>query len=383
MIIFALASLVLVGFIALSIDTGFLMAERRQVQAAADAAALAAAKSALDGNLGQITSSAQAYGALNANVTAADVEVNHPPESGPYANDDQYIQVTIKKNVEKYFLGALYSGDWTVEASAIAGIEPAGANYALITLDRTENPGIYMNGNTTLRITGDHASAYGSTDVDGNGKLHVTGSVDSHGDISGVGTAPDGIHENMPYIDDPMENVPKPEPVGAPRAGCTGDCNLQPGHYKDQTIHCKDICNFAPGFYYFENTNVTAQNTKSEMNGNGVFFFFTGSSYFDSKNGKVNLTAPANTHYTGGVDGVVFWMDTCQNLIDFQGNGAFHIVGIFYAPCSEVRMHGNPNGEAFYGQIIVGTFDVRGTSDFLLTYNSYVDTKFPKIFLVE
>ena len=41
MIIFALAIFVLIGFVAISIDAGFLMAERRQTQNAADAGALA------------------------------------------------------------------------------------------------------------------------------------------------------------------------------------------------------------------------------------------------------------------------------------------------------------------------------------------------------
>jgi hypothetical protein len=75
-------------------------------------------------------------------------------------------------------------------------------------------------------------------------------------------------------------------------------------------------------------------------------------------------------------------MATCQDLIDFQGNGDFFIKGIFYAPCSQVQMHGNPGGDAYYGQVIVGSFSVKGTSDFRLSYHSYVDTKRPKVFLV-
>ena len=43
LVLFALALTVLIGFVALSVDAGFLMAERRQVQAAADAGAMAAA----------------------------------------------------------------------------------------------------------------------------------------------------------------------------------------------------------------------------------------------------------------------------------------------------------------------------------------------------
>lgn len=384
LIIFAVASLVLVGFVALSIDTGFLMAERRQTQSAADAAAMAAAKSLIDGKTSEITVSAQSYGAANAGVPAGSVTVNWPPATGPYAGNDKYVQVTITKDVEKYFVGALYSGNWEVSASAVAGVEPLAANYALLTLDKTNDPGIYMNGNTTIQLIGNRASAYGSTDVDGNGKLDVTGSVDSHGSVSGVGSAPDGIHMNMPYVPDPMANVPKPSPTGLPtRNGCSGNCNLTPGYYKNQTILCKTICNFAPGLYYFENTSVTSQNTKSEMNGAGVMFFFTGTSYFDSKNGEVNLTAPNSTPYSGGKDGVVFWMDRCQPAIDFQGNGDFYMKGIFYAPCSAVSMHGNPGGDSYYGQVIVGTFSVKGTSDFRLNYYSYVDTTRPTVFLVD
>ncbi len=384
MIIFALASLALIGFVALSVDAGFLMAERRQVQNAADAAALAGAKSLFDGKTGEITASAQGYGSTNASVPSGNVTVAWPPSSGKYIGNNKYVQVTITKTVTKFFIGAVYTGDWKVSASAVAGVEDIGANYALITLNKAQNPGIYMNGNTTINLKGDHASAYGSTNVNGNSKLNVTGSVDGHGSITGVGTAPDGIHPNMPYIPDPMAGVPKPsKPGGLPRLGCTGDCVLLPGYYKDQTIHCKNICTFTPGLYYFENTDVTGQNTNSEFNGAGVMFYFTGSSYFDSKNGEVNLTAPSSIPYIGGKNGVVFWMDTCQPLIDFQGNGDFYMKGIFYAPCSKVAMHGNPKGEDYYGQVIVGTFEVKGTSDFDVTYHSYVDTKRPMIFMVQ
>src|SRR5688500_1563150 len=45
LIIFAMASFVLIGFVALAVDTGFLMAERRHTQNAVDAGALAGAKS--------------------------------------------------------------------------------------------------------------------------------------------------------------------------------------------------------------------------------------------------------------------------------------------------------------------------------------------------
>src|SRR5690349_11445620 len=64
MVIFALFSLVLIGAMAMSVDAGFLMAERRQVQSAADAGAMAAAKAAMDSkSAAEITGTGQSYAA--------------------------------------------------------------------------------------------------------------------------------------------------------------------------------------------------------------------------------------------------------------------------------------------------------------------------------
>ena len=97
LIIFALATFVLVGFIALSVDAGFLMAERRQTQNAADAAALAAAQSLYRAKKGEIQGAATAYGQLNAGLSAV-VDASNPPLTGDYStvvDKDDYVQVTI------------------------------------------------------------------------------------------------------------------------------------------------------------------------------------------------------------------------------------------------------------------------------------------------
>ncbi len=80
------------------------------------------------------------------------------------------------------------------------------------------------------------------------------------------------------------------------------------------------------------------------------------------KNGEVSLSAPATSPYAGGPDSMVVWIANCSEF-DSQGNGEFYIGGIFNAPCSAVTIHGNPYGEAIKGMVVVGTLDVRGTSD--------------------
>ena len=77
--------------------------------------------------------------------------------------------------------------------------------------------------------------------------------------------------------------------------------------------------------------------------------YFDSTSSFDPKNGETSLTAPATSPY-GGQDGLVFWY-TPSTAIDFQGNGELYFQGVFYAPKSDVTMHGNPNGDTIDGQV--------------------------------
>jgi uncharacterized membrane protein len=154
LIIFALFSLVLIGGLGLSIDAGYLMSERRQAQAAADSAALAAAKAASDSKSStEIIGAGQDYGAFNAGVGTGNVTVSKPPTSGAYAGNNSYVQVTITKSVTKFFVGAVYSGSWQVSATATAGIEPQGFNAALLALNSNAG-GINTSGSSTVIVTG-------------------------------------------------------------------------------------------------------------------------------------------------------------------------------------------------------------------------------------
>lgn len=388
MVIFALCSLVLVGFLALAVDAGYLMSERRQVQAAADAAALAAAKAALDNkSASEVLSTGQSYGAFNAGVATSGVTVSRPPTSGPYAGNNNYIQVTVAKNVTRFFLGAVYTGPWSVSATATAGVETVPGNYALIALERTATHGIYLNGNTGIIINNNSGSAMSNSNIHGlpNSNFDVAGTIDANSTIqSGSGwSAPGGIRPNQPEIDDPLASVPVP-PKGTSRTfpNCNSDCTLQPGWYRNQSLTIRRTATFQPGIYYFENSSIDLQNTNSEIICNGCLVYFDASSSFDPKNGDVSMTAPTSSPYAGGQNGMVFWYARCNNL-DLQGNGNLYFQGIFYAPCALVTLHGNPASDTINGQIIVNRLDIRGTSDVRISYNSYVSTNRPAIFLVE
>ncbi|MDQ3541968.1 MAG: pilus assembly protein TadG-related protein [Chloroflexota bacterium] len=388
LIIFALATFVLIGFVALSVDAGFLMAERRQAQSAADAGALAAATDVLRNKTNAIVqTSGQAYGALNADVPAGNVTVNWPASAlaGTYAGNIKYVEVIVTKPVDKFFVGAVYTGAWEVSARAVAGIEPKPRPYALLALNA---PGIYINGTTSVYVDG--GSAMSNSNINSSGGSNIFsagGSIDAAGTISGNASwqASDGINASMPVIPDPLAATPAPpKEMTRTAPNCSNNCEFEPGYYNNLgTITISKTATFQTGIYYFDgNTTLNLQNTNSTIIGNGVLFYFTGSSRFTPGNGNITLRAPSTSPYTNGLTGMALWIarPNCSTF-DSQGNGTFSVEGVIYAPCSHVELHGTPQSLGI--QVIVGDLVIKGTSDMHLVYREYVLMDKPKVWLVQ
>ena len=395
LILFAVASIVIIGAAALAVDVGFLLAERRQVQAAADSAAMAAAQSALDNDLAGASSAAVAYATQNAGVAAGDVAVDNDA-SGP-GDGERYIEVTITKDVQKFFLGAIYAGDWTTSATAMAAIEDVDGNYALITLDPDADPGIYLNGNTGIVITGDEGGAASNSTMHGNTNttFQVEGVMHAFGNIQPGNnwTAKKIVGDRARLVDDPIVaaglSAPSPPAVARDQAyvdNCIkkSPCLLQPGRYTNVKISMgnNDSIVLSPGLYYFDGNSSFDLKNKSEVSGNGVLLYFTGSAALNPKNGNINLTAAAapGANQDPELSDMVVWVANCTD-VELQGNGDMYFEGIFYAPCSHSWMHGG-TGETIRGQLILGSLDVRGTSDLGIAYEQRAATRQPAVFLV-
>jgi Flp pilus assembly protein TadG len=149
LVIVALGMVVLLGFLGLAIDMGSLRLAKRQAQAAADAAALAAAQEL---SYSDVSSAAQADVQTNFNgatatvasgpcpassVTALTVIVNHPPScvsNDPNNGNANYVEVYVSTNIKTPFAGAFGSKSSTITARAeaqgnlncIYALEPSG-----------------------------------------------------------------------------------------------------------------------------------------------------------------------------------------------------------------------------------------------------------------
>jgi len=392
-VLFALFSFVVLGAMALALDVGYLLAERRQAQSAADAAALAGGVALLNGeSYGNVSAAAIAYASTNGvDVLGSDAAAVGVSVSGTH--HDGRVEVEIDLPVQRFFVGAVYTGEWAVGARAVSEIKDYyDGNYALIAL---EEPGMYVNGNMTIDVIG--GSAMSNGDVDRSGHVNaftVDGMIDAAGfvDPNSHWEAPSGFNGNRPTITNPFSAAEPPNPGYLIEIeelpDCSDDCELWPGYYYNLgtfTIPNNSTATLHPGVYYFERTSIELRATKSRIEGDDVMLYFEGppsSTYFDAKNGETRLTAPNTSPYPGGQDHMAIWIANCS-AFDNQGNNEFYLEGIFNAPCSDVTLHGNPDGEMLYGQVIVGTLDVRGTSDVIIRYMDLVDTPRHQIVLVE
>ena len=404
MIIFALAIFALIGFVALSIDAGFLMAERRQAQNAVDAGALAGAKSVQRSEATEAEQSAMDYvvdyngfdGAGDL-VTAEYNRGRLPPS--PFLSID-CVYVEVDHAVTEFFVGALYTGDWGVAAQAWACAKDKPEPYALIALN-PGGDGIKSGGNSDLTIVGGGAMSNVDTDICGTASwISADGPLDAYGDVtvcSGATVDANPIRSNSPSIDDPLATIA--EPTLAQCGGTQDDPDIKnsspdtttidPGNYTNGiSIGGQDkelILN--PGLYCFgDDFDANSGSNGMTIRGENVTLYFYGDAELDIDGGGVSLimdAPPDGPCSIAACDAeiIVFYSrSNCDEMRLVGGNNTV-MEGIFYAPCSSLHLGGGAGSE-YIGQIIIAEFDILGGSAITLVYDEKVETLVPRVFLV-
>ena len=232
----AILATTLLGFAALVVDVGFMSAQRRQAQNAADASALAAARVLFQGGtLSSAQSAALEYAEANGydNVTDNSVEIHIPPTSGNYQSEPNNVEVVIEEQPTSFFIHALLPGVVDVRARGVAGFELFPEPYALVVLDSSDCQAYLQQGGASLSITNggvmvNSDCAANALRKTGSGDLLVDGSIDVAGGISdsGSGTvSPDP--RTVPWtVSDPLASLPPPARTLPPAPGSPGTSTL-------------------------------------------------------------------------------------------------------------------------------------------------------------
>lgn len=349
---------VLLLFAALGVDFGYWMMAKRDLQTAADSAALSAMHEYVNGEFNEADLTAVALRqATNNGYTS-------PPGGALVMTvlDPTRIQVDIQQPASRFFSVLLPDQIITIAVSATAGVVPGTGNYCMLALDESIDHAVEFAGNSVGSISCGVAAKSNSDSA-----LFVQSTLDTNqvsvaGDIEvqGVGT----LNVDEPpildaYLVDPYEDLEVPV---AP-AGCDynnkvvnnqSDVVLLPGRYCNglRLTNASNLT-FAPGVYIIDSGEFQST-LNSTATGIGVTFILTetaassGSDYASLQftgNTAMNLTAPDSGPYSG----ILFYQDRDApsfqgaNLIEDSvgGNTALNFSGAMYFPSQELKFDGH------------------------------------------
>jgi Flp pilus assembly protein TadG len=148
MIVSLLTMTVLLGVVGFAADVGTLLRAKRNLQIAADSAAVAGAAEI---NYADMTSAGQAAAAQNGVVIGTSggaVTINTPPTEGAYTGQAGYVEAIVSQDQPTFFMNIFKIASQTVTARAVATTSVStGCVYVL---SPNGSPALELQGSSTL-----------------------------------------------------------------------------------------------------------------------------------------------------------------------------------------------------------------------------------------
>ena len=371
----------LLGFTGLSIDVGLWQANKRVVQAAVDAAAIAGALEVkrTNGN-GLIQGAAERDAAANGfNADGGDVLIfRYPPQTGVAIGDTSAVEVIIQRSTATMFSRLFMPNAVTISARAVARFDID--DTCLWSLNPTMRGAIKIAGGAQVQLgcgilvnSSDlEALTQSGTSCLSASRLKVAGGFT--GDCLNP-TPLTGVNQ----IADPLAALPKPSYL---QGACDYDAKIVVNAGETLTlspgVYCNDISilsdgqvEFLPGVYILDRAglNISAQAT---VTGNGVTFYLsennnTSNNISIAGGASVQLSAPTE----GDLAGVLFYQDRNSSSSithNLTGGSTMDLDGILYFPNNDLTFSGGAaldasssmliaNSVTFTGNSFVGDFD--------------------------
>jgi Flp pilus assembly protein TadG len=338
-----------VGSAGLASDTIQWALWKRQLQRAADSAALAGVYALSQTK--NATDAANRDLAVNSHVgIALTKSIEPPPTSGPYAGDTTAVRVTLSVQKKLGFSSIFMSAVPTITATATAKLVDDG-EYCVVALAKT-GTGINIGGSSDVTM-GCGAIANSSDpieSVDTNGSAHnfVADPVAAAG---GMPSSINGVTDLDPWsppLPDPFANkYPTDVPSGT---SCTNfnhpsksnaDGSMKPGCYNNFNPG-NGTTVLSPGVYYLNSTDISLSG-QQRLVGTGVTLIFTGSdpgSITMNGESSMNLAAPTTGTYAKMLIIQAANADAGNaNLIN--GNNNTSLDGAVYLPNGDITFSGD------------------------------------------
>jgi hypothetical protein len=423
----------LMATVAMSVDGGMLMAQRRQIQATADAAAMAAACISFESypdylQTGNFPSSAITKGArdmavangIDAGSVNSQVTVNMPPLSGNYTDPSLYagtIEVIVNypqprsfSNIFSLFNPAA-TGPITVQGRAVARGAWVPVNAGIIVLNYTgkatlnaQGTGAFTAVNGKVIVNSNNpAAAY----IGGGGSLQApryditggdAGKTTQFLNTSGV-YDPSIIFTGVHPTPDPLAYLPIPGQTGAPPIPSAGTITatpnsgggtsyfLTPGAFgtplgpklpnftNGDSVTFQQASGGNNGIYYLASGGLNSSGANIFMDPNtsgGIMFYNAGTGSNDGINiqGNANGTVTLSPLTNSIYDGLMFFQArNAPENFAIAGNGTFNVTGAFYVPDALLQVTGSGGSSVIGSQYISLDLGIAGNGNVAVDVN--------------
>ncbi|MBI5085062.1 MAG: hypothetical protein HZB13_10760 [Acidobacteria bacterium] len=392
LLIGTVAGTMLFGMVGLGLDVGYVYYQKRKVQSAADAAAIAAILEMSRSPAGNYVQAGRDDAKLNGfenGVGGVTTDLTTPPAGGPHAGNPQYVEAVVTKDVKTYFLGLLNLSAMRVTAKAEARLGPGTSCVYL--MDPSQEDQFRVAG-TFSATCGLMANSNSSKALDLNSGSATASGFYTNGRYVGSFNPTPLI--NQPRVPDPLAYLQPPTFPAANYYGVnvTDSTPLNPGVYHGGIPVAAGVrANFNPGIYVLNGGGlVTSGGPTSFLSGIGVSFYFTARQPVPSPptgfntsivntpgrfllngEGGFDLRAPT----TGEMAGILFFQDrnpaNQAGPFDVQGTNTTRIEGVVYIPGSDFLYQNQTGNTAEYTIIVSKSLRLDGSSPNLVIRNDY------------
>ena len=407
----------LLAFMGFAIDSGMLFRSRRQMQIAADSAALAAATSFKHtGSVSSARSAGQSAGVVDGVPSTANVTINCPPASGPNTGGgggcNGYFEAIVNEPSPTFFMRYFNLGNVTVAARAVAGT-PGVSNACVIVTNPSASDAMELQGSFTVSAA-NCGIIVDSTDPDalqftgGGGSLTAGSVAVAGGDGGQTGdSTPAPVTHAAPMSDPISLTGPTPSNGGCSASGdgfagsngvnSSGVTGSESGSTDSTTTSLtgtvagpggsgKAICYTQPvtinnatlgtGIYVFENGVTLTGSVTSGTGGTTIDVY--GGSFNVGTGSTLGLVAPksnsSSSYETNGI--ALMQPSTNSNQIQVQfGSSSGSLTGIIYAPSAQLYLQ-DSGGDSSGGVVLTTDLIVNELYDktATLTINSYTQS---------
>ena len=401
-----LALPVIIAFLGLSIDVGFMVWSGQKLQDGADSAARAGARALHDG-VAQARTAAVDIGAAN-DVAGDAIQLNSNPGNNPngdvvigrFDRSTQTFTTTfnnvnaVKVNARRtssagggqlpLFFGQIFGiNAMDLQRTAVAMVE-GGPGAGLLILNETARDALEFTGSGTINVQNGavHVNSSHSSAVRMTGSTTITATdVNVVGDISQAAgaTINANIDTDADVMPDPLAGLAEPlydpgNDLGSISITGSGSVsNVLPGYYSGGIRSTSSgSVTLLPGIYILDGNGLSITGSGSFTAPNCLFYIVGSGSLTLTGSGTRTITSPdPDAVWYPGADtyeGISFFQSrTNTNYARIEGSGSFNVEGTVYLPSSQLRLSGS--GGQVGNQLLVDTLDMSGSGSINVPYD--------------